>query len=416
MKKALAVARWEYLQKLRTKAFLISLFVMPVIIVAFGVLPSIFATQEDKETRVIGVIDLTGVIAKPLADRLEARYRLSTGQANYLVMTLGTGSTIDLDRTIADANARVLRDEIEGFCLIPSDVMSASVVEYRSKNVGDFRITNRIEENLTDILSERKLTLRGLDPGLIHKLMVPLTLKTVKLLKSGETEEGGFAKVWLTAYIFLMMLLFLIQTSGQLLVRGFIEEKSNRIVEVLVSSCRPVDMMVGKVVGLSALGLTQLGFWGLIGVAVSVIMGVPGVPAEQALLQLVYFVLGYLLYAAIFVAAGSPLTTEQEAQQVTSYLMLILIIPLVIAFPAMQNPNAFWLKILTYIPLLTPAMMAVRIPIQTPPLWEIMITVVILLASIYAAMWAAGRIFRIGILATGKRPSIGEVMRWVRTG
>ena len=416
MTKAIAVAKWEYLQKLRTKAFLISLFLMPIIIIAFGVLPTLFVTQEDKDTKVVGVIDMTGVLGAPLAERLESRYTLSNGRPNYIVQVFTADSAEESDELIAEANAKVLRNEIEGYCIIPADIMSDSLVSYRSKNVGDFRTTNRIEENLRTILSERKLRMRGLDPGLIRDLRVPLTLKTEKLTKSGETEEGGFEKVWFTAYIFLMMLLFLIQTSGQLLVRGFIEEKSNRIVEVLVSSCRPVDLMIGKVVGLSALGLTQLAFWGVIGVVISVRVGVQGVPLDQALLQFVYFILGYLLYAAIFVAAGSPLTTEQEAQQVTSYLVLILIIPLVIALPAMQNPGALWLKLLTYFPLLTPAMMAVRIPIQTPPLWEIIITIVIMLASIYAAMWFAGRIFRIGILATGKRPSLREVVRWARTG
>ena len=167
---------------------------------------------------------------------------------------------------------------------------------------------------------------------------------------------------------------------------------------------------------MSALGLTQLGFWGLIGFAVTAQFGFHGISADQAALQLVYFVLGYLLYAALFIAAGSPLTTEQEAQQVTSYLVLLLVIPLVIALPAMQNPNAPWIKVLTFIPLLTAPMMAVRIPVQTPSTAEILLTITLLVASIYLAMWVAGRIFRIAILATGKRPHLGEIVRWVRTG
>jgi ABC-2 type transport system permease protein len=130
----------------------------------------------------------------------------------------------------------------------------------------------------------------------------------------------------------------------------------------------------------------------------------------------VYFILGYLLYAAIFIAAGSPLTTEQEAQQVTSYLMLILVLPIMLAIPAMQTPDALWLRVLTYVPLLTPTMMALRIPIQTPPAWEIGLTVVLLLLTIYTAMVTAGRIFRIGILSTGKTPALREILQWARLG
>jgi len=212
------------------------------------------------------------------------------------------------------------------------------------------------------------------------------------------------------------MLFLLIITSGQMLVRSVIEEKSNRIVEVLVSSCSPTQLMAGKVLGLSALGLTQMAFWGLIGVAASVQFGMNIIDISNALLLVLYFILGYLLYAAVFIGVGSPLNTEQEAQQVTSYLVMLLIVPIVLAIPAMKEPNATWIKVLTFFPLLTPTMMALRIPIQMPALWEILATVGLLLLSIYLAMVAAGRIFRIGILVTGKSPRLGEILRWIKTG
>jgi ABC-2 type transport system permease protein len=416
MTKALAVAKWEYLQKLRSKAFLVSLFLMPIIIVAFGFLPTLFATQEDKETKVVGIIDLSGDLAEPLTNRMQSLYTLANGQPNYLLRTIAKGEGTNLEDAVATATKQVARDEIEGYIIIKPNIFSDSVVEYRSRSVGDFRLTSRIEENLREVLTERRLVQRGLDPKLLSELRAPLDLRTIKIGKSGETEEGGFATIWFTAYVFLMMLLFMVQTSGQLLVRSFIEEKSNRIVEVLVSSCSPTTLMTGKVLGLSALGLTQLGFWGLIALAVTAQFGIQNIALGQAALQLVYFVLGYLFYAAVFIAAGSPLTTEQEAQQVTSYLTLILIIPLVIALPAMQNPNAPWIRVLTFIPFLTAPMMAVRIPVQIPSTVEIMLTVALLALSIYVAMWVAGRIFRVAILATGKRPRLNEVIRWVRTG
>ena len=159
-----------------------------------------------------------------------------------------------------------------------------------------------------------------------------------------------------------------------------------------------------------------MGFWSLIGVAASLQFGMNLIDLSQALLLVVYFILGYLFYAAIFIAAGSPLNTEQEAQQITSYLVLLLILPIVLALPAMKDPGATWIKVLTFIPFLTPTMMALRIPIQMPALWEILLTVVIMLFSIWGGMVAAGRIFRIGILMTGKSPKIKEILRWIKNG
>jgi ABC-2 type transport system permease protein len=415
MNKALVVAKWEYLEKIRSKAFLIGLFVTPMIMVGMGILPGLLATTADEETKVIGVVDMNGEFLVPLAERLQ-QFKLPNGQPNYLVQTIAVGRTADFDEAIEVGNGKVLRDEIEGYCIISADPLVDSLIEYRSKHVGDFRIANRIEESLRSIITEQKLTRLGLDPTLLTRLRVPIDVKTVKLSKTGEKEKGDFMSVFFSAYVFLMMLFFLILTSGQLLVRSMIEEKSNRIVEILVSSVSPTDLMIGKVLGLSGLGFTQIGFWGLIGIVLSLQFSITMIPFVQALLLMIYFVLGYLFYSAIFIGVGSPLNTEQEAQQVTSYLVLVVVLPIALALPAIQNPGATWIKVLSYIPLLTPTMMTLRIPIQVPSAWEIIITILIMIASTYVAMVAAGRIFRIAILSTGKRPRVKEVLRWARNG
>jgi ABC-2 type transport system permease protein len=132
------------------------------------------------------------------------------------------------------------------------------------------------------------------------------------------------------------------------------------------------------------------------------------------LLTLLYFLLGYFLYAGIFVAAGAPVTTEQEAQQITSYVSLMLVFPIVLAVPAMQNPDATYIRVLSFIPLLTPAFMVLRMPIQMPPMWEILATLGLLAASVVGIMWVAGKIFRIAILVYGKKPSFRQLWAWAR--
>lgn len=416
MNKAFVVARWEYLEKLKSKAFLIGLFVTPILMVSMGILPGLFASQEDEQTKLIGLIDMTGEFAKQFAEQLQSNYELSNGAPNYLVEVLYAGNLGVAEKAIEDADEKVLNADIEGYCIIRSTQPSDSLIEYRSKNVGDFRLGHRVEETMRNILLERKLASMGLDPSLTKELKVPLTVRTVQISTSGEMKESGFLRVFFTAYVFLMMLFFLIVTSGQLLVRSVIEEKSNRIVEILVSSCSPTELMAGKVLGLSGLGFTQIGFWSIIGVAASVQFGIEFVDLYQAALLVMYFVLGYLFYAAVFIGVGSPVTTEQEAQQITSYLVIVLILPIALALPAIQNPGATWLKILSFVPPLTSTMMALRISVQMPSMVEIIGTVLMMVVSIYIAMWAAGRIFKVAILATGKRPRLREIVGWIRTG
>lgn len=415
MSKITSVAKWEYLEKVKSKAFLIGLFLTPILMVVMGVLPTLFMAQEDTTTKVVGVIDPTGDIAVPLAREMQARYLLANGQPNYTVRPLAVGRDIDLQSAVAEADRMAVADEIEGYCVIGGQGRADSVAEYRSKAIGDLRLMGRLEETLKSVMTEKKAVTLGIAPAVVKELNVRLDLKPVKLSKAGE-EEGGFERVFFSAYVFLMALFLLIITSGQMLVRSILEEKSNRIVEVLVSSCSSTELMAGKVLGLSALGFTQMGFWALIGVAVSLQFGISLVTPAVAALLIVYFILGYLFYAAVFIGAGSPLTTEQEAQQVTSYLVMLLVIPIALAFPAMKNPDASWLKVLTFFPFLTPTMMALRIPIQTPALWEIVSTIVLMLVSIWLAMVGAGRIFRIGILSTGKSPKLVDIFRWAMKG
>ncbi|HEX9658349.1 MAG TPA: ABC transporter permease [Bacteroidota bacterium] len=413
MKKALIVARWEYIEKVKSKTFLIGIFVTPLLMVVMGILPGLFASKEDASTRAIGLIDMTGEFAGEFKKRMEENYVLEDKSPNYIVEILTGNRDLDLAGTLIIAEAKVLGDELEGYCIIRSTEVTDSLVEYRSKNVGDFRLSTRIDETLGDIIMERKLLALGLEPSLMKDLAVRIRTKTVKI-SEGTSEESGFLQVFFRAYAVMMMLFFVILTSGQMLVRSVLEEKANRIVEILVSSCSSTELMAGKVLGLSGLAITQVAVWGLIATALAINLNFQFVDLGQAVLLFVYFLLGYLFYAAIFIGFGAPVTTEQEAQQITSYLVFLVILPIVIAIPAIQNPNAAWLQILSFVPFLTPTMMALRITILTPSPWEIIGTIIILLISTLGAMWVAGRIFRIAILATGTRPGLREMFRWIR--
>ena len=401
------------MEKIRSKAFIISLFLTPTIMVAVGVLPTLLASRADTESKIIGVIDQSGEFAQPLSTMLEERYKLPDGQPNYVVHSFPIHSVEDLPAVKSYADSLATSDMIEGYVVIGSSIVRDSLIEYRSQNVGNFRVTEHLTTTIRDLIVERKLKSQGLDPSMVKELTKPIDLKTIKLSKTGTEEESGFERVFFTSYIFMMMMFILVMTSGQLLVRSMLEEKSNRVVEVLMSSCSANDLMAGKIIGLSGLGLTQMSFWVVIGLTLSVKFSITLVPFASALLMLVYFILGYVLFAAIFVAAGSPVSTEQEAQQINSYLVMLLVVPIVFAFTVVQNPNTTLVKILTLIPLLTPSMMAMRIPIQMPSTGEIVLSILFLLASVIVMIWIAGKIFRTAILSYGKRLSLKELYRLI---
>lgn len=411
--KSLDVAKWEFMEKVKSKAFIISLILMPLIMVVFGILPGLLASKPDDKAIAIGVIDRTGTIIEPLAARLDEKYKLPNGTPNYVLRQLSSDASPEEQKL--RANKLVSSKEIEGYFSIPATVYDSGKVEFRAENVGNIRVTERFSRTIEEVIVEHRLKGQGLDPAVIRKLIASVDIKSIKVSEKGEEKESGFMETFFSAYIVIMMLMFLVLTSGQLLIRSVVEEKSNRVIEVLLSSCSARDLMVGKILGLSGLGILQILIWGSIGLALSLKSGTNIFVLENLLLSAVYLVLGYLLYSAIFVAAGSPVTTEQEAQQITSYVSLFLVFPIVLAIPAMQNPNSLLIRILSFVPLLTPAFMVLRIPIQMPETWEILTTIGLMIVSSVAMMWVAGKIFRIAILVYGKRPTIPELVRWIRT-
>ncbi len=414
--KLLSVAWWEYSEKIRSKAFIVSLILLPAVIVALVVVPALFVTGADRDPRELAIVDEAGIYAPGVAKLLEERFVLPDGRPNYRLRTIALSGPTDLYRSILLGDSLVLRGEIEGYFILRSPIGDLVDVEYRTLNAGAIRLQEKIIPALREAVIEVKMRARGLDPGLIGELGRSINVRTFKVAPGGLMEETAFEQTFFGAYLYMMMLFFIIMTSGQLLVRSMLEEKSNRIVEMLLSSVPARDIMGGKILGLGALGATQLLAWGVFATVVGRFAGLAVIPLGSALLLSVYFVLGYLLYTAVFVSAGAPLSTEQEAQQVTSILSLGLVVPLALAFPVMQDPGSTLAIALTMVPLFTPMMMAIRIPTQMPPLTEILLSLSLLAAGVFVMMRLAGRIFSASVLLTGKRLNFSELKALLRRG
>ncbi|MCK9409815.1 MAG: ABC transporter permease [Bacteriovoracaceae bacterium] len=413
MNKILTVATWEFIEKVRTKAFFIGLIMTPMILAIFIVIPNLLADKEDEKTKVFGVIDMTNSLTGLINSRLLEKYTIEKGVPNYQLKEIKDENK-DTEHLKILATTQLASGDIEGYFILPANVLEQGKIEYRAENVGNARDQNRFSNILEEIIIERRLQANGYDAASVKKLMTDVDIKTFKVSKHGDEKESGFMETFFTGYIFIMMLMFLVLSSGQMLIRSIIEEKANRIVEVLISSCSAQELMSGKIIGLSMLGLTTVAFWVLILVGVNFTTPVPFVTVDNLMLLILYFILGYFMYVGIFIIAGSTVSTEQEAQQMTGYITIILVLPIAFAVPVMFNPDSLLVKIMSQIPLLTPTMMALRLSIQTPAWWEIVLSLVLLPLTIYSLMWVAGKVFRIGILVTGKKPSIKEIYRWLK--
>lgn len=406
------VAKWEFLEKVRSRAFLISLFLMPVLILGVAVLPTLLAFKEDTHTVSLGVIDNTGRILDVLQERLNEHYRLENGEPNYLLRDLDGGKPFDILRD--RANDLVVQGTIEGYFYFPEDFFERGVFEYRSENVSNIRIQERFTRLLEHILLEDRLQQVGLDTGAYNRIKTNVVFQAVKISEDGEEKQSGFEQTFFLGYIGILMIIFMVLTSGQLLVRSLLEEKSNRVMEVLLSSCSARDLMIGKILGLSGLGLLQMIVYGAFGITIAMKSTATMFEVGYLLLIVLYAILGYLFYAAVLVTAGSPVTTEQEAQHITGYVSLLLIVPLGFMMIIMQYPDSTIVRILSHIPLFTPPVMVLRIAVKMPTAIEIASTVVIMVVSIIGMMWIAGRIFRLAILSYGKRPTLRELIVWLR--
>ncbi len=413
MGKVLDVARWEFVEKAKTKAYIISLVLTPAIMMLFAVLPTLLATRADTETKQFLIYDATDSYAAQLQMQLGEQFRLPDGRPNYALVPIDTRATT-IEQAMQQYKPRLLNDEFTGMIIIPADIASSRRIEYRGTNVGNEIEVRKISNVLEKLIIERSLVEHGINPTTYADASRELSLTTLKISKGDEGTESGFLEVFIAAYGSTLLLFMLIIITGQLLVRSLFEEKNNRIIEILLSSCSPMELMIGKLLGLSGLGILQAVVWLSIGIGVGTQFG--AIPDVFSLLPFLflYMLLGYLFYAAILIGVGSLATTEQEAQQITGYMAILIMLPVGIIMPLMQNPNSGLVKTLTYIPFLTPTIMTMRIAVLRPEWWEILVSVVVMIVSITVVMFISSKIFRVAILSYGKRPTLPEIIGFLR--
>jgi ABC-2 type transport system permease protein len=418
MNKIVAVVHREYVERVRSKGFIIGTLLAPVFMAALILLPGLLATMSTGEQWTISVIDSTGRIFSPLQEALGDT--LKDGRPAFVLHHLDVPAE-DHEPVKADLNDRVAGKNLSAYLLIEPEILSSGKAQLYAANVGDFTTLGRIESALDRIVVELRLNEEGLDAERIGQLTRGIDLNTIKVSSAGE-QESGFERMFQTTFLFVFFLYMTTLLYGVTVMRGVIEEKSSRIVEILLSSLKPAQLMAGKIIGVGCVGLTQYSIWIAFGLLLTTVgaatLGLGGIvaaiPPATFLYFVLFYLLGYFLYATLYAGIGAVCTTEQEAQQSQFPVIGLLLVPLMLIAMIIKNPDGTASTVLSLIPFFSPMLMFLRINVGAPPAGQIFLSIALLLASIVAMIWVVARIFRVGLLMYGKKPSLPEVLRWIR--
>jgi ABC-2 type transport system permease protein len=444
MNKSILILKREYLTRVKKKSFIITTLLMPVFMAALMILPTYLATMDDKEERTIAVYDPTSLVL----DRLESN---EFTKFQYIPK-----------QEFQEISQSFKSGKYYAILHIPENILTTN----RAKMISDKQITfdiknlvtNRIE-NIIEGEKRKKVVDETGVPDLEKKLAATKTnikIETIKLGEEGKAVKSSTEIAMAIGYVAGFLIYMFVFIYGTMVMRGVMEEKSNRIVEVIISSVKPFQLLFGKIVGIGLVGLTQIAIWIVLGLVLATgmaafigggstesiaqaqnIMSAPGMdqvaasaPAKEnitlEILSMIgnlnipliifglffYFICGFIMYASLQGAIGSAVDSDEDAQQLMLPVMMPLIFSIIILFAVAKNPEgslAFWASM---IPLTSPVIMVARIPFGVPA-WQIILSMVIMVGTILGTIWMAGKIYRTGILMYGKKVNLKEIVKWL---
>jgi ABC-2 type transport system permease protein len=415
----LHIVRREYVENVRRKSFIISTIVVPLLMSLFFVLPVMFAMLEPDRQYRVAVVDETGAIGADFAAALTDT--LKNHDRKYLATVVPASG---------EAFARVRETQVDALrggnvdivVAIPQGVLTGAKASYITRQERNFNVLRRFEDVLNDVVLKQRLATRGLDYAQVKELTADVELEMSQLTKEGSVEKRNFLSEYGIVFVFVMILYSAILSWGMTIAKSVVEEKSSRIIEVLLSMATPRDLMMGKLVGVGMAGMTQLGIWAIVGLAMTgtalpVLMAKMGpihISPLVFVFFVIFFVLGFLLFASLFMVVGAVSSTEQDAQQLQAMVTLPMIIPLMSLMLFMQDPNGGIATAMSLFPVFTPLLMMARIILLMPAWWQVALGILLMLVTIFFAVNFAARVFRVGILMHGKRPNLRELVHWYR--
>jgi ABC-2 type transport system permease protein len=427
MRKAWEVFRREYLERVRKKSFVILTLIGPFLIAAMVVIPNLLIMATPDEAKPLAVVDLSGRVGERFAELVNREdSRLDDGSPRYPVRHVDPAGR-DLAALQEELNQEIAARDIFGYLVIPDTLEAGAEVSYYAKNASNIGDQEAIQDALSDAVIPLRFREAGMEMELdgIRQLTRRVRVEPTQIGSEGEATATGrgaqFGKL-IAAYGMVIVLYMTFLLWGMSIMRGVVEEKTSKVIEVLLSSVTPRQLMAGKVLGIGAVALTQYLVWAATSVVAYYVM-----TAQMSMEEWVstlsiwtvvafvgYFILGYLLYASYFAALGSCCSTDQEAQQLQQFGIIPIVVGFFLSFYVFMNPDSTVATVLSLIPPFTPFIMLVRIAVLTPPLWEIALSVLFIVGGIALLTTLAAKVFRVGILMTGKKPTLVEIWRWIR--
>ena len=413
MRNTWLIIRREYMERVRTKSFILSTLLLPAFMLLVTLLPAKMAGMKSGGTRHIAVVSDNSDFATAVKSQLE-----SDKKAKYIVDV----NTDPTEQTRATLKENVNGAKLDGFVWLTNQAVDSRKVNYYARETSDFIEVAALQQALRSALLRRELVGHGVAPAEVDKLTNELEMDTVTLKGGTESKETGPGKM-ISVIALVMMLYMTLLIYGMSVMRSVLEEKTSRVMEVVLSSAKASELLAGKVLGVGAVGLSQVAIW----LVMAALVSAPSVIAMAGMKQsgfhmdpkilpafAVFFVGGYMLYSSLFAALGSMVNSEQEAQQWQMFVTLPIVVPMMMMWFVMRQPNAPLSVWMSMVPFFSPILMYMRIAVQTPPWWQIAASIAILAGSVAGVIWLCSRIYRVGILMYGKKPTLPEIVKWVR--
>ena len=420
-----AVIRREYMERVRSKWFVIATLFGPLFFGLIMIVPawlSIRSARSTERERVI-VIDATGTaLGQRVADRLRGGLFGDTTGATVIAVAPEA-----LTAAESTATRAVMRKDATGFLVLGPRAMRDTSVRYAGRNASSITEVSRIERAVRDAVVALRIERLGIRSDEV--LNVLRTRMAVDAEQITERGRGGSGRVrFIFAAAISLTLYMLILLHGNNILRSVLEEKTTRVAEVVVASVRPETLLAGKIIGVGGVALTQILVWMAASAAMvrargplMAAVGLPGLPFQlpavtfgTVVLLLAFFLLGFLLFAALYAIVGAMVSSEQEAQQAQQPLMLLILSPLLLLQPILLNPMTRLAEVASWVPFTAPVIMPLRLSLVPVPAGQVALSLVVSTATCILVVWLAARIYRVGILLYGKRATVREVARWVR--
>ncbi len=402
------ITKREYFERVRTRGFMLTTILIPLLLggLVFG---AGYFAQNTKTSSHIAVVTSDSRFGTDI------KHQLESGKENHMQVDVDQPSPAT--RATLDAALHNRSSSLAGYLWVTpaTRVGDRPVFAYTARSVGDIATKGAIESAVSSVLLREQLAGHGISEGDASSMTAPVALDT--------SASGNTAAAFGAAYVFFLLMYMVIMLYGMNTARSIIEEKTSRIFEVLLATIKPEELLAGKIIGVGAVGLTQICIWMIAALALlstnmasSLVQGGGHalVSPAQAGFFILYFIFGFLIYSSIAAALGAMTNSEQELQQLNMFLVMPLALCMLLLLSVVRAPDSPLSRIASLIPFCSPLLMNLRISLTQVPATEILLSIVLMSLTIFGILWVSARIYRVGILMYGKRPNLPEVMRWLK--